>query len=192
MPWSIPLSSTIFERFAASSINSFFVFSTYFYLSLGRGSIISTPNQLFSTSDLENFTNRPGDNLENLYPTSHGPFLPNFLQITPTASRSLSTKLISTPIFTHYLLLLTAIKNKPEENRTSSSTPTYNFTIYLTIYTIYEEMRFDTQAFLSLSLSTRAEIFCEMIARFFFPVDFLPGLYRDSPGKNTPSKTTPP
>mmetsp|Transcript_15000 Transcript_15000/g.30909 ORF Transcript_15000/g.30909 Transcript_15000/m.30909 type:complete len:172 (+) Transcript_15000:268-783(+) len=94
----------------ATSINSFFVFSTYFYLSLGRGSIISTPNQLFSTSDLENFTNRPGDNLENLYPTSHGPFLPNFLQITPTASRSLSTKLISTPNFTHYLLLLTAIK----------------------------------------------------------------------------------
>ena len=43
-------------------------------------------------------------------------------------------------------------------------------------------MRFDTQAFLSLSLSTRAEeIFCEMIARFFFPVDFLQGLYRDSP-----------
>ena len=64
-------------------------------------------------SDLENFTNRPGDNLENLYPTSNGPFLPNFLQTTPTASRSLSTKLILTPNFTHYFLLLTAIKNKP-------------------------------------------------------------------------------
>ena len=55
----------------------------YFYLYLGTRSIISTPNQLFSTSDLEIFTNRPRDNLANLYPTSHGPFLPNFLQITP-------------------------------------------------------------------------------------------------------------
>ena len=136
-----------------SSINSFFVFSTYFYLSLGRGSIISTPNQLFSTSDLENCTNRPGDNLENLYPTSHGPFLPNFLQITPTASRSLSTKLISTPNFTHYLLLLTAIKNKPEENRTSSNTPTYNFTIYLTICTIYTRKCVSILKHFSLSLS---------------------------------------
>ena len=66
------------------------------------------------------------------------------------------------------------------------------------------EIRFDTQAFLSLSLNgrraeifcflslslsykikfealRRAEIFCKMIARFFFPVDFLQGLYRDSP-----------
>ena len=100
-----------------SSINSFFVFSTFFYLSLGRGSIISTPNQLFSTSDLEIFTNRPRDNLANLYPTSHGRFLPNFLQITQTVSRSLSTKLISTPNFTHYLLLLPAIKNKPMKKR---------------------------------------------------------------------------
>ena len=52
---------------------------------------------------------------------------------------------------------------------------------------------FDTQAFLSLSLNgrsqhamrakivRRAEIFCEMIAKFFFPVDFLQGLYRGSP-----------
>ena len=61
-------------------------------------------------------------------------------------------------------------------------------------------MPFNTQAlfFLSLSHSTvgrfslsilsslngrRAEIFCEMIARFFFPLDFLQGLDGDSPTK---------
>ena len=46
-------------------------------------------------------------------------------------------------------------------------------------------MCFDTKAFLSLSTvgpsMQRAEIFCEMIARFFFLVDFLQGLYRGSP-----------
>ena len=87
-----------------TSMNSFFVFSTYFYLSLGTQSIISTPNQWFSTSDLEFFTNRPRENLENLYPTSHSHFLPNFLQFTPTASRSLSRNLILTTNFTHYIL----------------------------------------------------------------------------------------
>ena len=152
-----------------TSINSFFVFSTYFYLSLGRGSIISTPNRLFSTSDLENFTNRPGDNLENLYPTSHGPFLPNFLQITPTASRSLSTKLISTPNFTHYLLLLTAIKinQKRIEPVVSLLLTTWQFIwLYILLYIRGNAFRYSS---ISLSLSRHApKYFARWLQGFSF------------------------
>ena len=48
------------QQIESASINLFSVFSTYLYLSLGT-------KKLISTSDLENFTNTPRDNLANLY-----------------------------------------------------------------------------------------------------------------------------
>ena len=59
--------------------------------------IFSTPNQLFSTFDLIIFTNRPRYNLANLYPTSHGRFLPNFMRFVPTVSRTSGTNSILSP-----------------------------------------------------------------------------------------------